>query len=73
MLHCVSIRSRRVIRLGGIVGNGLHKMTILSALSERLSVRRASDLPQAPGDVPAGSAGDAELPLPAMTAWTTAR
>lgn len=38
-------------------------MTILGALSERLSVRRASDLPQAPGDAPAGSAGDAELPF----------
>ena len=36
-------------------------MTILSALSERLS-RRAPDLPPA-GDPPPGSAGDAELPF----------
>ena len=38
-------------------------MTILSALSERLSVRRTSDLPRAPGDAPAGSAPDAEVPF----------
>ena len=35
-------------------------MTILSALSERLSARRASDAPQPPGD---GPAGDVELPF----------
>jgi hypothetical protein len=38
-------------------------MTILSALRERLSVRSAPDPPQPPGDAPAGSAVEAELPF----------
>ncbi|HEX2468630.1 MAG TPA: hypothetical protein VHJ54_10530 [Solirubrobacterales bacterium] len=37
-------------------------MTILGALSERLSVRSASDLPRPPGDAPGGSAAT-ELPF----------
>jgi hypothetical protein len=46
----------------GSLGTEL-EMTILSALSERLSVRRASDPPQPPGDVPVGSAEAVELPF----------
>jgi hypothetical protein len=46
----------------GSLGTEL-EMTILSALSERLPVRRASDPPQPPGDVPAGSAVETELPF----------
>jgi hypothetical protein len=46
----------------GSLGTEL-EMTILSALSERLSVRRASDPPQPPGDLPGGSAVETELPF----------
>jgi hypothetical protein len=46
----------------GSLGTEL-EMTILSAVRERLSVRRASDPPQPPVDVPVGSAGETELPF----------
>jgi hypothetical protein len=47
----------------GPLGNGL-QMTILSALGERLSVRKGSaDLPQPPDDAPAASAGETQVPF----------
>jgi hypothetical protein len=46
----------------GSLGTEL-EMTILSAVRERLSIRRASDPQQPPGGVPVGSAGETGLPF----------
>jgi hypothetical protein len=64
MLHCVSIqRSRRAICPGGIAGKGTSKMTILSALRERLSGPDASAESRSVGDAQRDPVEEARVPF----------